>query len=101
MDARRRPIERTRKYDVWAEQRSQAVGPYELVLQVIDDLAANDGEYLIRASYRRDGVMRPSQPTFGANRWVEVLTGAMSDPEFFTDEQVAQLRTACEARLGK
>lgn len=102
MTGRKRPIERTRKYDIWAEQRSSAIGPYELVLQVIDELAAGEDDgYLIRASYRRDGVMRPSQPTFEADKWVEVLAGAIADSEFFDDEQVAQLRKACDERISQ
>lgn len=97
MNAQRRPIERTRKYDVWAERRSEHVGPYQLALQVIDELAG-DGTMLIRAIYRRDDVARPSQPKFESERWVEVLEGAIVDPTFFSDVQVERLAAACAAR---
>ncbi len=97
MNQRRRPLERTRKYDIWAEHRSSAVGPYQLVLQVVDELSG-DGTMLIRASYRRDETMRPSQPMFESGCWVEVLSAAIRDPAFFSDDEVEALRQACDAR---
>ena len=96
----RRPIERTRKYHIWAEHRSAHVGPYQLVLQVIDELSG-DGTMLVRAGYRKDELARPSQPTFEAERWVEVLEAAIGDETFFTDEQVARLKAACDVRVNR
>ncbi len=97
MNERRRPIERTRQYDIWAEHRSSKLGPYELVLQIVDELSG-DGTYMLRAGYRKDGVMRPSQPTFEPARWVEALEQAIADPECFTIEQVERLAAACAQR---
>jgi hypothetical protein len=100
MNPRRRPIERTRQLDIWAEHASSPIGAehYRLVLQLVDRLDDPDATPLLRAGYRRDGVMRPSQPMFGADQWVEVLEQAIADPECFTDEQVVRLSRACARR---
>ena len=103
MNPRRRPIERTRQLDIWAEHASRPIGAenYRLVLQLVDRLDDPGATPLLRAGYRKGDIMRPSQPMFEAECWVEVLRQAIADPDCFSDSQVAQLYEATSERIGK
>jgi len=97
----RRPLQRTRQYDIWQEYRSDTIGPYQLVIQLVDSLSDETGTMMLRAGYRKDGDMRPSAPMFEATHWVDVLTAAIADDEMFTDELVDRIAAACADRMAK